>query len=243
MPALADALLSLDDRLYSRKEDIPETLPSGTYVVVDVLFFSTTVIELLANDAAYIHVPDERDDGHAFKADHPDALIGGEGNGNHEPVEGFDFFNSPSYVADLDATDCPISMTSFNGGTTVNTLRERAAETDDDIEIYVGSTTNAQALGNRLRWAPDPVHYVCAGSRGEPAVEDYIGALLIERRRIDHPLSEAENTVYTEMLHKAKGPHDPETHPHRHRDVEIVREFDRHDVVPRLDGRRLYDTA
>lgn len=241
MPALADGLSTLDNRLYPRKEDLPDTLSPGTYVAVDVLFFSTTVIQLLSDGAAYIHVPDDRADGHAFKDQYPDALIGGEGNSNHEPVEGFDFFNSPSYIDEIDPADRPISMTSYNGGTTVNQLRERVAATDAHIEVYVGSTTNARALGHHLRSTPTPVHYVCAGSQGDVAVEDYIGALLIERHRLGHGLTDAETRVYTEMLRQAKGPYDPDDESHRYRDAQIVTEFHRTDVIPRLDGRRLYD--
>jgi 2-phosphosulfolactate phosphatase len=231
----------LDDRLIERCEAIPRDPPSGNYVVVDVLHFSNTVIELFANGADYVHITDERGDEPAFKADTPDARIGGEATPAYDPEPGYDFFNSPSYVQNLDVAGRPVSMTSTNGGRAVALLRDRL---DDESAVYVGSTMNAQALADHLRGSDRPTYLVSAGSQGSVALEDHVGATLISRRLDGFALSAAERAVFRQQVKVAKGPDYADKNALRHRDVhDYALAFDSRTVLPRLSGESLVDAA
>lgn len=233
----------LDDRLVERCEEIPEEPEPGSYVVVDTLHFSNTVIELLANGAEYVHITEERGDEFDYRESNPEAVIGGGSTDDYEPVAGYDFFNSPSYVQRLDVEGRPISMTSSNGGRAVATLRERTSD-DVDIDVYVGSTTNAAALGRHLREGERPVHLVSSGSRGEVAVEDHVGAALIGRYVDGRPVAATERELFRRQVKHAKGPDYVDKHELRRRDVlDYAMNLNSRRVLPKLVGDSLVDAA
>jgi 2-phosphosulfolactate phosphatase len=229
----------LTDRLIERCEDIPDDPQPGNYVVIDVMHFSTTVVELLAGGAEYIHVTRERGDEFDFRERNPTAKIGGGSTDDYDPVEGYDFFNSPTYVQSVDVTNRPVAMTSSNGGRAINHLLEA-----DDTTVYVGSTTNASTLAAHLRQDDRPTHLISAGSKGEVATEDHIGALLIARGIAGVPVDPIELDLLRTQLETAKGIEYTRKHEIRRRDVyEYATAIDSRRVVPRLDGRRLVDVS
>jgi 2-phosphosulfolactate phosphatase len=231
----------LDSRLIERCEDIPSDPPAGDYVVIDVLHFSNTVIELFENGADYVHITDERGDEPAFKTDNPAARIGGGATPAYDPEPGYDFFNSPSYVQDVDVEGRPVGMTSSNGGRAVATLRRRI---DDESAVYVGSTMNAGTLAAHLGRSDRPTYLVSAGSRGSVALEDHVGATLISRALDGIGLSSAERAVFAEQVRVAKGPNYAQKNDLRRRDVhEYALAFDSRAVVPRLEGGSLVDVS
>lgn len=231
----------LDSRLISRCEEIPSEPPTGDYVVIDVLHFSNTVIELFANGADYVHITDERGEEPAFKAENPDARIGGGATPAYDPEPGYDFFNSPSFVQGIDVEGRPVGMTSSNGGRAVARLRRVL---DDESAVYVGSTMNASALANHLRASDHPTYLVSAGSQGTVALEDHVGATLISRGLDGIELSAAERAVFEAQVEVAKGPNYAQKNDLRRRDVhDYALAFDSRRVIPRLDGRSLVDVA
>jgi 2-phosphosulfolactate phosphatase len=241
MPAEPDAVEGLDTRVIERCEDIPSDPAPGNYVVVDVLHFSTTVIELFDNGAAYVHVTEERGDEFAFRERHPDALIGGDSTDEYEPVDGYDFFNSPSYAQSLDLEGSPVALTSTNGGRAVDRLRTAG---DDDVSVFVGSTTNAAALGRYLRGREEPTYLVSAGSAGERATEDHIGAILVGRYLEGNPPSAIERQVMREHLKVTKGCDYIDKHEVRRADVlDYAMNLNSRQIIPRLDGDRLFDLS
>jgi 2-phosphosulfolactate phosphatase len=231
----------LDRRLIERCEGIPTDPAAGNYVVVDVLHFSNTVIELFANGADSIHITDERGAEPAFKSDRPRARIGGGTTPTYEPEPGYDFFNSPSYVQDVDVEGRPVSMTSTNGGRAVARLRDVIGP---DSHVYVGSTMNARALADHLRGSDRPTYLVSAGSQGDVALEDHVGATLISRWLDGFGLSAAEREVFREQVRVAKGPDYADRNDLRHSDVhDYALAFDSRTVLPRLDGESLVDVS
>ncbi|MFB6171719.1 MAG: 2-phosphosulfolactate phosphatase [Haloarculaceae archaeon] len=231
----------LDDRLIERCEDIPERPDPGDYVVVDTLHFSNTVIELLANGAAHVHVTDARGEEFAYRAANPRAVIGGASTDEDEPTPGYDFFNSPSYVQRLDVAGRPVSMTSSNGGRAVAALRARSG---DDVTVYVGSPMNAAALGAHLRERDRPTHLVSAGSGGEIAVEDHVGATLVSRYVDGVPVAETELDLFRRQLATAKSSDYLDGHELRRRDVrEYAMNVNSRTVLPRLAGDALVDAS
>ena len=238
-PTRTEALA--DERHVPRKEEIPTDPRPGNYVVIDVMHFSTTVVELLEMGAEYVHITDERGDEFDFRADNPEALIGGGSTDDYEPAEGYDFFNSPSYVQRLDVEGRPVSMTSSNGGRAIASLRERGGA---DVDVYVGSTTNAAALGAYLRDDDRPVHLVSSGSKGEVAVEDHIGATLVSRYLDGVPVAETELDLFRRQLKRAKGVDYVDKHPIRRRDVlEYAMDVNARAVVPKMEDDVLVDAG
>lgn len=241
MSTVSTEARSFEERLVAGRDAIPGVPPAGDYVVVDVTHFSTTVAELLGRGAAYVHVTDERGDEFAFRERHPDALIGGGKTDRYEPHEGYDFFNSPSYVQDLSVAGRPTSMTSKNGGTAVARLRRRG---DQDVDVFVGGYTNAAALGAHLRARDRPTYVVSCGSGGEPTMDDHLGAVLVDRHLREQPLAAVERQHFEALLIASKGPGYADKHETRRRDLhEFATAIDSRSVVPKLDGDRLVDAS
>ena len=239
MPKQRAAGNRLDDRLIERCEDIPASPPAGSYVVVDTMHFSNTVIELLANGATHIHITDERGEEFAYREANPSAKIGGSSTDDYDPVEGYDFFNSPTYVQNVDVEGRPVSMTSSNGGRAVGLLRERL---DGESDIYVGSPLNAAALGHHLRGQSKPVHLVSSGSGGQQAIEDHIGATLVSRYLDGVRPATTELELFERQLRTAKGREYLDTHPIRRNDVlEYAMAINERSVLPKLVGDSLVD--
>jgi 2-phosphosulfolactate phosphatase len=243
MSLLADGAsesLSIN-RMIPARGQIPDDLKPGNYVVIDVAQFSTTVPELFANGAEYIHITEERGNEPAFKRDNPRAKIGGSSGPNYSGEPGYDFFNSPSFVQDVDVAGRPTAMTSTNGGNAVTELRLAGG---DDIEIYVGGLTNGVALAEHLREREGETYFVAAGSNGKPSPEDVAGALFIARHLLGDPPTDRERAVYRELVEFSKGPEYERRPQVKRTDLyEYALDFDSRDVVPRLDGQKLYDVA
>jgi 2-phosphosulfolactate phosphatase len=154
------------------------------------------------------------------------------------PRPDYDFFNSPTSARAADVAGRPVSLASFNGARTVATLRERGVE-----DVYVGSTTNAAAVAQRVQDTDGPIHLVCAGSQGSIALEDLVGALLVVRHlRGDEP-NLAALAHYHDLLVESRRPLAglPEI---RRRDLaDFVTRIDSRSIVPRLDDAGFVDDA
>lgn len=239
MATVSTAERTFRSRLINGRDNLPRVPGARDYVVIDVTHFSTTIAELLGLGAEYIHVTDERGDEFAFRDDNPEALIGGGKTDAYEPTEGYDFFNSPSYVQDLDVEGRPTSMTSKNGGCAVARLRRRG---DEETAVFVGGYTNAAALAEHLQRRDRPVTLVSCGSSGEPTMDDLLGAVVIDRYLRDQPLTDAEAEHFELMLTTSKGPGYVDKSETRRRDLEqFATAINSRDVVPKLTEDRLVD--
>jgi 2-phosphosulfolactate phosphatase len=242
MAARAHADRSFTDRLVEGCANIPAKPEPGDYVVVDVTHFSATVTELLALGSEYVHVTDERGDEVAYRESNPDCLIGGGKTDDYDPEPGYDFFNSPSYVRDLDLEGRPTAMTSTNGGRAVTTLRKRGGR---DVDVFVGGYTNARAVADLLSDRDRPLTLVASGSGGQPTSDDTLGAALIDRYlAADGGLTDRERERFARLLVTSKGADYADKHPIRRRDLhEIETDIGARSVVPVLRGQRLVPAA
>jgi 2-phosphosulfolactate phosphatase len=110
--------------------------------------------------------------------------------------------------------------------------------------VYVGSTMNASALATHLEGRDRPTYIVSAGSQGDVALEDHVGATLISRALDGIELSTAERAVFEEQVRTAKGPNYAQKNDLRRRDVhDYALAFDSREVIPRLEGRSLVDVV
>ena len=229
------------EQVYSSRAQLPESPPAGTYIVVDVAHFSTTVVELFERGAEYIHITEQRGDEHRFKQAHPDAKIGGGKTPEYEPAEGYDFFNSPGYVQSVDVDGRPTAMTSTNGGAAVTELRHRGGE---DVTVFVGGLRNAAAVSAHVGETPEPTYLVAAGSKGNPSPEDTVGAAVIGQYINGEPPSDNERRVYRNVAYYGKAPKYDQQEGHRLNDlVQYDLQFNESSVVPKLEGQKLYNIS
>lgn len=159
-----------------RLEEIPDPVPDGTFVVVDVIISSTSIVRLLEAGATYVRPFDDPERALAFKAETEDAVLVGEDGGR--AIEGFDLSPLPSIIesATLDAR--PVGIRTSNGTRAMDRIGH-------DRRILVGSTVNAAAIAGHLREVEGPVWIVAAGRQGQPIAEDVAGAKLVERELVD----------------------------------------------------------
>lgn len=237
-----DALESkLLETMIPARAKIPDDPAPGNYVVIDVAQFSTTVPELFANGAEYVYITEERGNEPDFQSEYPRARIGGSSGENYEGEPEYDFFNSPSFVQDVDVAGRPAAMTSTNGGNAVTDLRLAGG---DDVDIYVGGLTNGKAVAEHLRESGAETYFVAAGSRGKPSPEDTAGAVYIARHLHGHPPAPEERQVFREIVQFGKGPKYERKPQVKRTDLyEYTLAFDSRDVVPKLEGQRLYDVS
>jgi len=146
---------------------VREHLEGRTVVVFDVLRATTTMLSALAAGAIEIRLFGDVDDcrlaGLAFAG--PRILCGER---RALPPPGFDLGNSPG---DFTAERCrgrTLFMTTTNGTAAVLAAREAA-------EVLIGAVANRSAVAQRLRITGRDATLLCAGQRGDLALEDLIG--------------------------------------------------------------------
>ncbi len=147
----------------------PNELRGGCAVVIDVLRASTTIIHALAAGATAVLPCEEVDEARqrAANCSAGACLLGGERDGLR--IDGFDLDNSPlAYTADIVAGKTVIFTTT--NGTRALARAKLAAP------ILIGSFVNMQATIDVLSNQQQPVHLVCAGTRGEITSEDVLFA-------------------------------------------------------------------
>lgn len=229
------------DRMIPSRAGIPDDPRPGNYVVIDVTHFSTTVLELFRSGASCVHVPTERGTEFAFQEQHPEARIGGGSSADYTPKEGYDFFNSPSSVQSVDVDGRPTALTSSNGGAAITDLRQRG---DSDVDVYVGSLSNAAAIADYLRDRDKPLITVAAGSKGKPSPEDTVGAVVIQRYLAGDEPTDEELDRYRELIVAGKAAKYKRKADIRYRDLlEFSVATNTRMAIPKLDGQRLVDVS
>jgi 2-phosphosulfolactate phosphatase len=165
---LIDAVLTPAEIALLPQRDLAGT----TCVVFDVLRATSSMITGLAHGAAEIHPACTIDEAQALKRQFPEAVLGGERNG--DPIPGFDVGNSPLEYHET-MTGRSIITTTTNG-----TVALRAC--GGAARVLVGALLNLSALAATLKTvATKNVLLVCAGTFETFALEDAYGAgLLIE---------------------------------------------------------------
>lgn len=149
---------------------LPDLIPPGALngsvaVVVDVLRATTTIVHALAAGCSSVRPMAEIDDARSL-ADGMRAgrvVLAGERNGERLP--GFDRGNSPREFTPQCCAGCTVVLTTTNG--TRALLRAAEAE-----RVLVAGFVNYSAVCEQLLADPRPLHIVCAGSEGEPSLED-----------------------------------------------------------------------
>ncbi len=148
----------------------PELAPSGRLiggiaVAIDVLRATTTMIHALAVGCREIRPCADVCEARHLAGQLPagKTLLAGERGGR--PLPGFDLGNSPREYSPKTCGGQILVMTTTNG----TRCLARAAEAD---RVLVAAFVNFSAVCEQLRQDRRPVHILCSGYEGEPALED-----------------------------------------------------------------------
>jgi 2-phosphosulfolactate phosphatase len=148
-------------------------LTGGVAVVIDVLRATTTIIYALAAGCLDVRPCAEVEDAcrlaGGMRAGR--VLLGGERGGQALP--GFDLGNSPREYTSAVCKNTSLVLTTTNG--TRALLRAAEAE-----RVLVAGFVNYSAVCEQLQAETRPIHIICAGTDGEPTLEDTLlaGALV-----------------------------------------------------------------
>lgn len=208
-----------------RLEDLPEEPPAATYVVIDVIISSTSIVQLLESGAAFVRPFRTIDAALSFKQDHDDAVLVGEEGGG--AIDGFDLSPLPSILSQADLDGRPVGIRTSNGTRAIDSLGDR--------DVLVGTTINAAAVADELRTREGDIWLVAAGRRGSPTPEDTAGARLIEAAYEGNLTSETCEKLFEDVRTSTTA--DWLRSIGYEHEVDALQSVDASEVVPRLqDG-------
>ncbi len=152
---------------------MPERLPGAIAVVIDVFMATTTLLTILENGAKGVYPVaslEEADEAMA-KLDASNVLRGGEQDAAR--IEGYDLGPFPEEYAPEVVEDKDVIFVTTNGTRAV----ADAAPADT---VLLGTLRNAPAVARYLEGSEtESIYFVCAGSAGRFAIEDFLGAATI----------------------------------------------------------------
>jgi 2-phosphosulfolactate phosphatase len=140
-----------------------EPTPAPVGIVVDVLRATSTICQALASGYGRVLCCAEVEEARALAHTEGPAKLAGERR--LEPIEGFDFGNSPSEL-EGEPTAGTLILTTTNGTRLLVAAAERFER------VYVGSLLNLDAVAAAARESGEDVAVLCAGVLGELALDD-----------------------------------------------------------------------
>jgi 2-phosphosulfolactate phosphatase len=140
-----------------------EQTPAPVGIVVDVLRATSTICQALASGYGRVLCCAEIEEARALAATEGPAKLAGERR--LEPLEGFDFGNSPAELEGGAAAETLILSTT-------NGTRLLVAAAERFERVYVGSLLNLDAVAAAARESGEDVAVLCAGVLGELALDD-----------------------------------------------------------------------
>ncbi len=149
---------------------VPSLVPPGRLggtvaIAIDVLRATTTMVQALAAGCLAIRPCAEVDEALALASSFPagKSLLGGERGGL--PLPGFDLGNSPREYTAKRCKGLTLIMTTTNGTRALL----KAGEAD---RAFAAAFVNFSAVCEQVCQDPRPLHILCAGTGGEPTLED-----------------------------------------------------------------------
>ena len=143
----------------------PDAFQGGVAVVIDVLRATTTIVHALAAGCTSIRPCAEIDEAKALLGKLPKrkALLAGERDG--KPLPGFDLSNSPREFTTRKCKGKTLVFTTTNGTRAIfHALKAK--------RLLIAGFVNFSAVCEQLHHETRPIHIVCAGLGGAPAIED-----------------------------------------------------------------------
>jgi 2-phosphosulfolactate phosphatase len=145
----------------------PSRLTDSVAVVIDVLRATTSIVYALAAGCLDVRpcldVDEARELANGMRAGR--VILGGERGGR--PLPGFDVGNSPREYTTAVCKNSSLVMTTTNGTRAI--LRAVEAE-----RVLIAAFVNYSAVCEQLRGEKRAINIICAGTDGEPALEDTV---------------------------------------------------------------------
>lgn len=163
------------DLLFTWKELQDAELKGRVVVVIDVLRATSVMVTALANGARTIHPVEEVEEAIAFKARHPEVLLGGERGA--EKIPGFDLSNSPLEYGKELVKDKELVLTTSNGTRAIT-----GAKGAD--RVLLGCLLNATAVAEAAMASGKDLVLANAGTDGAFSMDDYLTAGAILERML-----------------------------------------------------------
>lgn len=160
----------------------PDRVPGSSVVVIDVLLATTSMLTILDHGAQSVYpaptLPEAR---RLTERLSPERLITG-GELNMSLIEGFDRGPLPCEYTPERVERAEVVFLTTNGTRTLGRVRE--AE-----DLILGCLRNARGVADELlAGSASNVYLVCAGSRDQFALEDFLGAgALVHYMRTSEP--------------------------------------------------------
>jgi 2-phosphosulfolactate phosphatase len=147
-------------------------------VVIDVLRACTTIVYAFKNGAERVIPVSSVEDATRLlpTLDKKATLLGGESEG--KKIDGFDLGNSPLEYKRQKVKGKTILMTTTNG--TIALVRSKGAK-----ELLAGCFVNFDAVSDRLTSGRLDVAIICAGKKGEFALEDAACAGMLVQKMLE----------------------------------------------------------
>lgn len=136
-------------------------------LVIDVLRATTVILSALRNGAEWVLPVGRIEDAWMYKEKYPDAILGGERDAVRIP--GFDTGNSPLEYTRAMVQGHGIILTTTNG-------TQALGHTKEANEVLIAAFINMSAIIDYLTLSEIPVHILCAGTRGEFSMDDFLCA-------------------------------------------------------------------
>ncbi len=212
---------------FEKLEEVPSPPPEGTYVVIDVLRFSTTACAIFDRGAELIRPVRSQDEAFQYREEHENTLLAGEEHAQRIP--GFDVGNSPSRLCQMDLTGLKVACLTSNGTRALNELSER--------DVMIGCLSNAKALGTHLA-DHSTIHLVACGSKGKRAQEDLAGVEFIRTYLEENVPDSSLIEEIQEQVRSASHAESLREQGHAE-DVQYATHVNRHDIVPVLKSNLL----
>jgi 2-phosphosulfolactate phosphatase len=159
--------------LMTREEVVPERLHGATAVVLDVFMATTTLLTILDNGARNVYPVASLDEAEEVAADldAKNLLRGGEQEAAR--IEGYDHGPFPEEYAPEVVENKDVIFVTTNGTRAV-------ADVAPADTVLLGTLRNAPAVARYLEGSEtESIYFVCAGSAGRFALEDFLGAATI----------------------------------------------------------------
>lgn len=139
-----------------------------TAIVIDVLRASSTIITALDNGACAIIPCSDIASARTIAANTPNSLLSGERNGLK--IDGFNIGNSPKEFNAQTVSGKTIVSSTTNGTCAIAAVSEAQ-------EILIGALLNAKACAQKtVENNTENLLIVCAGTYGQPSLDDILAA-------------------------------------------------------------------
>lgn len=141
------------------RNSMPENISNTNVVIIDTHNFTTTSIEALVNGAKEIVPLTSLKGGVSNRI----TMIAGDENQK--------IHNHPKYMTEEKVKNQIIGIDSWNGSSCVHEVRGLI---DSDVDVYLGSLTNAPSVAMKLQNQSKDILFVLAGSDGNVPPEDVL---------------------------------------------------------------------